>query len=428
MKSPVIGFAGLTHLGIISVVASAARGFQVMGYHDDALLIAALNRGEPHVQEPQLKSLLVQHMARLAFVSSPTGFAECDIVYISVDIPTDDNGVSDLAPIRSMIDKATAKMRADAVLVVLCQVPPGFTRSVEWPETQLFYQVETLVFGRAVDRALHPERFILGCARPLQPVEPRLLCHLEAFACPILPMCYESAELAKISINMFLVASVTTANTLAELCGQVGADWADIVPSLRLDKRIGKHAYLNPGLGIAGGNLERDLATVISYAKYHGTDASVVSACVAHSVYCKNWALRQLNALILSQTPAAKIALLGLTYKEDTHSTKNSAALELLGRISTHNVTAFDPYAADGVTGPEVIRAQTTIEAIKGADVLLIMTPWPQFKDITGDQLLDSMVGRVIIDPYRMLDREDLAAKGFTYAALGAPVDSQGVP
>ena len=91
-------------------------------------------------------------------------------------------------------------------------------------------------------------------------------------------------------------------------------------------------------------------------------------------------------------------------------------------------MTAFDPYAADDVTNSEVIRAQTAIEAIEGADVLLIMTPWPQFKDITGDQLLDSMVGRVIIDPYRMLDREDLAAKGFTYAALGAPVDSQGVP
>ena len=157
MKSLVLGFAGLTHLGIISTIASAARGFQVIGYHDDAQLVAALNRGEIHVQEPQLKSMLVQHMARLAFVSSPAGFAECDIVYISVDIPTDENGVSDLAPIRSMIDEATSKMRADAILVVLCQVPPGFTRSVVWPETQLFYQVETLVFGRAVDRAQKQE-------------------------------------------------------------------------------------------------------------------------------------------------------------------------------------------------------------------------------------------------------------------------------
>lgn len=428
MKSPVLGFAGLTHLGIVTAVASAARGFQVIGYHDDTQLIAALNRGELHVEEPQLNSLLAQHLARLLFISSPECLAECDIVYLSLDMPSDENGTSDLAPIRSLIDISTAAMRADAILVVLCQGPPGFTRSVVWPETQLYYQVETLVFGRAMDRALNPERFILGCARPLDPVSPRLLCYLEAFSCPVLPMCYESAELAKISINMFLVASVTAANTLAELCEQVGADWAEIVPSLQLDKRIGKHAYLQPGLGIAGGNLERDLATVIDLSRYHGTYASVVSAWVAHSNYCKIWAFRKLNALVLSQIPNAKIAVLGLTYKEDTHSTKNSAALDLLGRISTHFVTAFDPYAANDAAGPDVIRAQTPLGAIEGADVLLIMTPWPQFKDISGDQLLGSMIGRVIIDPYRMLNRGDLVAKGFTYATLGAPVDSQGVP
>src|SRR5207245_1505995 len=79
---------------------------------------------------------------------------------------------------------------------------------------------------------------------------------------PILPMRYESAELAKISINMFLVASISTTNTLAELCERIGADWSEIVPALKLDKRIGQHAYLAPGLGIAGGNLERDLTTV----------------------------------------------------------------------------------------------------------------------------------------------------------------------
>ncbi len=428
MKLPVLGFAGLTHLGIVSAIASAARGFRVIGYHDDAQLIDALCRGELHVQEPQLNSLLAQHLARLLFIASPECLAECDIVYLSLDIPSDENGTSDLAPVQSMIDKATSKMRADAILVVLCQVPPGFTRSLVWSESQLYYQVETLIFGRAVERALNPERFILGCARPLEPVSPRLLCYLEAFSCPILPMSYESAELAKISINMFLVASVTTANTLAELCEQVGADWAEIAPSLQLDKRIGKNAYLNPGLGIAGGNLERDLATVIGYASLHGTNASVVSAWVAHSNYCKNWAFRKLNALVLSQTQDAKIALLGLTYKEETHSTKNSAALALLGRISARNITAFDPFAASDAAGPDVIRAQTPLGAIEGADVLLIMTPWPQFKDISGEQLLGSMVGRVIIDPYRMLDRADLTAKGFTYATLGAPVGTQGVP
>src|SRR5208282_6722957 len=102
-----------------------------------------------------------------------------------------------------------------------------------------------------------PERFIVGCAEPRGPLPAALQSFLESFACPILPMAYESAELAKISINFCLVASISVANTLAEICEQVGADWSDIAPALKLDKRIGPGAYLSPGLGIAGGNLER---------------------------------------------------------------------------------------------------------------------------------------------------------------------------
>ena len=422
MKSPVVGFAGLTHLGINYAIASAARGFQVVGYHDDSAMVAAMKDGVLPIQEPQLPSLLAEHANRLKFVASPQWFADCDIVYISADIPTDESGVSDLDPIRRMIEAATANMRADAVLVILCQVPPGFTRLVLWPASQLYYQVETLIFGRAVERAMHPERFIIGCAHPTQPIDARLLAYLQAFSCPVLNMRYESAEFAKISINMFLVASITTANTLAELCEQIGADWDEIVPALRLDKRIGDYAYLSPGLGIAGGNLERDLSTVISYAKLKNTNEDVVSAWVAHSAYCKNWAWRKLNTLVLVQTPRPHIALLGLTYKENTNSCKNSAALDLLGHLSDYSVTAFDPAAAPEVAGPNVLRTETALEAMVGADVLLIMTAWPQFRTITPDQLMDRMVGRVVIDPYRMLDCADLNTNGFIYSALGAPV------
>src|SRR5205807_2432451 len=146
---------------------------------------------------------------------------------------------------------------------------PGFCRALSArlePRLHLLYLVETLVFGNAVSRAIHPERFMVGCADPGQPLPAPLREYLEAFACPILPMRFESAELCKIAINCFLVSSVTTSNTLAEICENTGADWYEIAPALRLDKRIGLHAYLSPGLGIAGGNLERHLVTVLRLA------------------------------------------------------------------------------------------------------------------------------------------------------------------
>src|SRR4029078_8790702 len=129
-----------------------------------------------------------------------------------------------------------------------------------------------LVFGRAVERALYPERFIVGCPDPSAPLPDAFSAFLKLFGCPMLTMRLESAELTKIAINCFLVASVSTANTLAELCEGIGADWSEMVPGLLLDKRIGQHAYLTAGLGIAGGNLERDLATVIRYADKVGSE------------------------------------------------------------------------------------------------------------------------------------------------------------
>lgn len=423
MSQPVIGFAGLTHLGINSAVASAARGFQVIGYDTDEDLVTDLRRGVLPIQEPQLTELLAGHAGTMKFGSSPHCLAGCDILYVSVDVPTDDTGISDLQPIHKMIRIAIANMDENALLVILCQVPPGFTRLVAWPPQQLYYQVETLIFGRAIERALYPERIILGCSRPEQPIDEKLLTYIQAFDCPILPMHYESAELAKISINMFLVASVTTSNTLAELCEQVGADWAEIVPALRLDKRIGHYAYLSPGLGIAGGNLERDLATVLHYAQHHNTDGTVVASWVANSQHCKDWAWRTLNGLVLAQMPAAHIAVLGLTYKADTDSTKNSAALALLEHLTGRNVSAYDPLAAPTTTGSGVRRTQTAGDAIEGADVLVIMTPWPEFRKITPAELAAQMIGRVVIDPYRVLERATLIAEGFTYATLGAQLN-----
>jgi UDPglucose 6-dehydrogenase len=419
MNRPVIGFAGLTHLGLNTAGASAVKGFTVVGFHNDTSLVTLLNSGKPHVLEPQLPELMDKYQENLSFSAELSCLATCDIVYIAVDVPTDDNGKSDLKPIEEMIDRATTSMRKEALLVILCQVSPGFTRTLKWPANQLFYQVETLIFGRAMERALNPERFILGCADPTRPLRPELLEYLEIFECPILPMRYESAELAKISINMCLVASVSTANTLAEICEHIGADWSEIVPALRLDKRIGKHAYLKPGLGIAGGNLERDLATVLGYAQKHQTDGGVVVAWGNNSKHRKNWAWKILKELVLTKMTQPKIAVLGLTYKENTHSIKNSPSIALLNKIQGHSIAAFDPAADMDVMAEHIVRTESAITAAERADVLLVMTPWAEFRDLTAVDLAKSMNGRVVIDPYQVLDGMDLVDKGFTYATLG---------
>jgi UDPglucose 6-dehydrogenase len=421
MGSIRVGFAGMTHLGIVSATAAAARGFQVFGYADDRHLVARLQESDLPIQEPDLDALLAANRDRVEFAADAQGLQHCDVVYIAADVPTDDEAESDLAPIAALIERVIRHLRQDAVLVILCQVPPGFTRRIAGlPQERLLYQVETLVFGHAVERALRPERFIIGCADPDQPLPARYRELLEAFGCPILKMRYESAELAKISINFCLVASITVANTLAEVCEAVGADWGEIVPALRLDRRIGAHSYLNPGLGIAGGNLERDLRTVLDLAGGSGIDVGVVRAWMENSRHRRDWCWRVLRDRLLATNPAPRIAVLGLAYKENTHSTKNSPALALLASLRGADVRVHDPVVPSAVA-PFARGFADPLACAEGADALVLATPWPEYRTLRLADLARVMAGRLLIDPFRLVAGREAASAGFEYHALGQP-------
>jgi UDPglucose 6-dehydrogenase len=424
LTSPVVGFAGLTHLGLVSAVAAACKGFKVIGYDPDAACVRDIKAGRLPVIEPDLDELARRHAAQLVYTDQAADLRACDIVYIATDVPTDERGQSDLSRISALIDSVVPSLGRDALLVVLCQVPPGFTRRLSLDATRLFYQVETLVFGRAVERATKPERFIVGCADPARPLPQAYATFLGAFECPILPMRYESAELAKIAINCCLVASVSVANTLADLSERIGADWHEIAPALRLDRRIGPYSYLAPGLGIAGGNLERDLATVLRFAEATGSEASVIAAFINNSRARRDWVLRLIHREVLPHHTKPTFGILGLAYKENTHSTKNSPALALIEHLQPWPIRVYDPAVpAAAARHPAVTGASTALEAARGADALLLMTPWPEFRALVAAKLAEIMSGRVIVDPFRLLEPAAVRAAGFSYFTLGAPSD-----
>src|SRR5262245_46643182 len=382
MKPPVVGFAGMTHLGLVSASAVAARGFQTRCFDPDRGLIDRLVQQDWPVLEPGLDELIRGNGARQTFTGARDDLRSCDVVYVAPDVPTDDHGRGDVSGLTALIRDVAGAMNPGAVLVILSQVPPGYTRAIgAWPRERLYYQVETLVFGQAVERALKPERTIVGSADPAAPLDSRFRAVLDAFGCPILPMRYESAELAKISINCCLVASVSVANTLAELCEKIGADWGEIAPALRLDRRIGAYAYLAPGLGIAGGNLERDLATVRRLSEAHDTEAGLIAAWLHNSRHRRDWPLRQLRVRVLARTAEPLIGILGVTYKEYTHSIKNSPSVALIQALTSCRLQVFDPVARPAPEWhPRITVSENELAVADGADALVIMTPWPQFR------------------------------------------------
>jgi UDPglucose 6-dehydrogenase len=421
-----IGFVGLSHLGIVSSIAAAAKGFTIVAYDPNAALCDALQTSRLPLFEPKLEELLGSARERIRFVADASALASCRLIYFAPDVPTNEANHSQTGDFPERIEEIARLAAPDSILVVLSQIPPGFTRKLSnrlkqtRPDLALLYQVETLVFGRAVERAMQPERFIVGCADPEVPLPEPYREFLDAFGCPILPMRYESAELAKISINMCLVASVTTANTLAELCEAIGADWSEIAPALKLDRRIGPHAYLAPGLGIAGGNLERDLVTVRTLAKEHGTDAGIVDAWLANSRSRRDWALRTLHAEVLDRVATPAIALWGLAYKPDTASTKNSPALTLVDVLRPFAVRAYDPQVRLDVGGyPHVRQTSTPLEACAGTDALIVTTAWSEFGSIHPRELAERMRGRVLVDPFAVLDGRKCAELGFVHHRLG---------
>lgn len=416
------GFVGLSHLGLNTSIALSSVGFKVLGFDQNAQLISDLKNKKLPLFEPKLEDIF-KASSNISFTNDINDLKNCDVVYIAVDIKTNDKNESDVSKILELANLTLPVLKGGAALVIHSQVNPGFTRThlaEKRKDIEIYYQVEVLIFGQAVDRVLKPERYMVGCENPQKPLHPAYQKLLSHFNCPIMPMRFESAELAKISINLFLSASVTVSNTLAEVAENIGADWGEISPVLRLDKRIGQFAYLEPGLGISGGNLERDLVSVINMANSTGSEPSVVHSFVKNSEYMKQWPLRKLFETTLSKIQNPKITILGLAYKKDTNSVKNSPSIELIKSLKGQVVTAYDPCIKELQEDYSWVNVENNQQtAFSGMQTLILMTPWDEFKSIKISELPTTL--KIIIDPYRLLFNysAEFSKKGIKYLSRG---------
>lgn len=404
-----VGFVGSSHLSLVSSVCAA----RALGKNNKVFCIvseqikADHNGRASNFFEPQYWEVLEEISGFHEFTTDFSALKECDIVYIAVDTPTDEESRSDYSPVEEAFYDAKPFLSESACVVIHSQVFPGFTRKLDFDKSRLFYHVETLVFGNAMERAIYPERFILGAESSDDALPKALKWYLEHYKCPILQMNYESAELAKISINLFLTASVSTTNMLAEISENIGANWDHITTTLRLDKRIGKHAYLAPGLGISGGNLERDLVTIAGIARENAVLSSLVDAEIKFSEHHKNWCYRKLRKIIREGNSVSSIGILGLSYKAGTNSLKNSPSVSLIESIgSSLEVYAYDPIVKSLSGFEEIKLCDTAQELMEKVDVLAIMTPWEEFKEIPF-----SFFNKPIIDPYSIVCASDIKHK-----------------
>ena len=222
-------------------------------------------------------------------------------------------------------------------------------------------------------------------------------------------MDYESAEFTKISINAFLAASITTTNSLNEIAKSIGANWDNVKQALQLDRRIGPYAYLKPGLGISGGNIERDLQTLDELASIGAGETSLFRTFLSNSQHQKQWIIAAITTHIIDSDPKAGIGILGIAYKENTHSTKNAMSLAVLEKFMGNIVGAFDPLAVLPEEFSTVKLFDSAQDCIMASDAIVIMTPWEEFSRIDFSYIpKEKMDYFTVIDPYGIINQADI--------------------
>ena len=401
-----VAYFGLSHLGIVSAISLASKHINCVGVDLDTKLVQSLGKQEWPINEPGLAEANDAAKGFISFSSDLASLKTCDIVYISQDVPTDDFGRSDLRGVERLVNLAAQNIPIESRIVILCQVPPGFTLRMKKYHSKISYQVETLVFGQAFSRAVTPERIIVGMDNPEIPLDANFAYVLGQFSCPILVMNYESAEFTKISINAFLAASITTTNSLNEIAKSIGADWDSVKKALQLDRRIGPYAYLKPGLGIAGGNIERDLQTLDELGSVISAETGLFRTFLSNSEHQKKWILEEISSLISATNPKVSIGILGVAYKENTHSTKNAMSLAVIAEFSQNIVGVYDPLASLPEEFSAIKIFDSAHECITESDVIVIMTPWEEFSYLDFSFISEEkMKSFKVIDPYGIINR-----------------------
>tara|TARA_Y100000590_G_C15729887_1_gene1016598 strand:+ start:1140 stop:2420 length:1281 start_codon:yes stop_codon:yes gene_type:complete len=409
-----VGFVGLSHLGLNYLAAAAEKNFKTIGFDMNSKLISKLNKFDVPLSEPYLEKNLRKNKNLISFSDDFSLIKKCDIVFISQDVKTNKNGTGKLEDIKFLINYTKKFIKKETILVILSQIQPKFMKNIKFDKTRLFYQVETLVFGRAVERALYPERIIIGCYNKNIPIKKKYLVYLKKFKCPLIKMKYESAELTKIAINTFLTSSITTTNVLSEICNRVSADWSEIKPAIMLDERIGKKAYLNPGLGISGGNLERDISSLKKLIKSDKNLKLLTDSFEKNSKYMKSWVYRILKKRKLLNNSKNSFSILGVSYKENTNSIKNSPSIELIQSLKGKNLRVYDPKAVLQYKQRNCIQFKSIDQALLKSKILILMVPWKEFKNIKVKKNI-----KLIIDPFRILKNKNIPKKKIEYYSLG---------
>ncbi|MGI9516614.1 MAG: UDP-glucose dehydrogenase family protein [Pirellulaceae bacterium] len=431
-----IAMIGTGYVGLVSGTCFAESGNHVTCVDIDQKKIDDLNNGKIPIYEPGLSELVVRNTTagRLAFTTElPSSVRDAKVVYLAVGTPQGEDGSADLSALWSVVASIAPHIRDDVVIVTKSTVPVGTNAGI-WNRLHEIngkrYHVasnpEFLKEGAAIHDFMYPDRVVVGVRdQEVADVLQELYSPFLRTDKPFLAMSPESAELTKYVANALLATKISFINEMANLCEAMQGDINDVRRGIGHDQRIG-FAFLFPGVGYGGSCFPKDVRALASMSHINGLQQTILNAVDDVNNRQKHILIERINEHFQGNLADKVFAVWGLAFKPKTDDIREAPALVLIDRLLERGATVrvFDPEAMENVReeyGDKLQYSNRSIDALKGADVLVINTEWDMFRHPDFNEIKAMMAEPVIFDGRNLYDNRQMEKLGFTYYSIGRP-------
>lgn len=418
-----IAVIGTGYVGLTTGACLAHIGHRVTCVDIDEVKIERLRRGEIPILEAGLPELVTEGVVadRLHFTTD-TAAAVTDVEFVFLCLPTPQggDGAADLSYVRQAARTIGPHLKAHTVVVNKSTVPVGsaalVAQEIGRDDVFVVSNPEFLREGTAVHDFLHPDRVVVGSDVP--DAATKLAAVYEPLNAPILTTDAASAEMIKYAANAFLATKISYINAIAAISEQVGADVFDVARGMGLDDRIGSK-FLNPGPGWGGSCFPKDSNALVKIAADAGYDFTLLSAVVATNEAQFPRIAGKIENLLGGELNGKTVAVWGITYKANTDDQRDSPALRIIDELHKRgaSVQAYDPTVEAPIDG--IGFAGDPYTACEGADVLAILTEWDEFRTADFAKVAGLLSAPLVMDARNLVDRDALAAIGFTIDGIG---------
>jgi UDPglucose 6-dehydrogenase len=418
-----IGVIGVGWVGAVTAACFAELGHEIWARDIVPEKIESLARGELPIHEPGLSELITSNAERLHFTTDMQEVLDhAQLLFVCVDTPPTYSGDADLSRVEAVI--AELGDSDEHALVMKSTVPVGTGRSIQRRRDGIGYvsNPEFLKEGSAVADFMNPDRVVVGANDGSERYADRVEALYEPLGAEVVRTDVASAEMIKLASNAFLATKISFINEIANVSEELGADVREVSRGMGLDDRIGPK-FLQAGVGFGGSCFPKDVQALKQLAGNTGYHFQLLTAVVEVNELQKRRTIGKLQKH-LGSLAGKEVALLGVAFKPDTDDIREATSLVLAGRLAGEGaqVRAFDPVAGakaeDMLAGAHI--AESALDAIDGADAVVLVTEWPEFRELdwTGE-VKRRMRVPLVVDGRNFLDREQLVKAGFTYEGIG---------